>query len=621
MTIKLRLLILIIFSVASIVTLYGLLRYSLSEAVLLKDTETKVWQLESDMLALRRYEKDFLSRFDLKYQQRFQDKLGQFEGNLAILKEELEHFGFSAEQVERINTAIHQYADHFNQVITISQQIGLNQEQGLRGELRSAVHAAESQVKALNDDRLLAEVLQLRRNEKDFLLRKDLKYRSKFESNFTQLLNSAEQRIFDSAQLQKTTTLLKQYQQGIHRLIDLQQQLGLNEKNGVLGQMRDAVHETEVLLEEEISFVTEKLQTTLQKMTLISSSIALVIAAISALITFYIARSIATPLTQLSKVMQQARDEKNLTLRASVEGKNEISQIGVNFNQMMTTFQTLLEEVKTATQTLNLTSGEVFNSSNLTKHGLIRQQSEVTEISSAVKQMEIAMQEISHNTDQTAQRAGSSRDNANEGNQVITDVINQISHLAEDTQQTSAAVIQLAEDSSKISTVLDVIKEIAEQINLLALNASIEAARAGDHGRGFSVVADEVRSLAARTQSSAAEIEEMIGGLQQQTQHVSGMMQQGADLSHECASRASDSLSALQNITQDAHEIVDMTAQAASAVEEQTAVAGVINQNAIRIQEIVTSASDQVQQNTVASSEVSHQADRLQNLVGQFKVE
>ena len=178
----------------------------------------------------------------------------------------------------------------------------------------------------------------------------------------------------------------------------------------------------------------------------------------------------------------------------------------------------------------------------------------------------------------------------------------------------------LEENGTKIGTVLDVIKGIAEQTNLLALNASIEAARAGDHGRGFSVVADEVRGLAGRSQESATEIDTMINDLQQQTGQVSNLMMRSVEVSAQSAEEAGTSISALDKIMNDATNIVDMTSQVAAAVEQQTAVAGDINNNAEQIQTIVAVASEQVGQNAEASEEVAKQAAYLQQIVGQFKV-
>lgn len=620
MTIKTKLSALILFILISIGTMYGLLHFALENVSKLKDAETMVSHLESHMLMLRRHEKDFLARDDIKYLKKFDDTVAEFQAEIGALDLILTAAEIPHEKTKALSSVLDQYRNRFHQVVKLKEEIGLTHEIGLRGNLRKAVHGAESKVKALNSYQLLADILQLRRNEKDFLIRKDLKYRDKFEKNFNKLIADVETNLSDPAAIQETKGLLGTYRSGFLSLIENYEKLGLSSKQGLMGEMRRTIHQSETLLEEQKEEVQTALSEEITSILLFASIKALIIAAIVSAIAFWIARDIVGRLKGLQTVMGAARDNKDLTLRYATSTNDELSQMGQSFNSMMQEFQNLLEHVSKSSLQLSAASEEVSAIAVETSQGLDQQKQEVVQVSAAVSEMESAMHEISNNTDLTAQTANNSQQSAMEGQNVIGGAIQHISNLAEDASKSASAIELLEDNSTKIATVLDVIKEIAEQTNLLALNASIEAARAGDHGRGFSVVADEVRGLAGRSQESATEIEVMINDLQQQTNIVSDLMKRSVELSNQSAEEANGSINALDQIMQDATHIVDMTTQVASAVEEQTAVAGEINQNAERIQAIVEVASEQVNQNAQASEEVAKQASYLQDIVSRFKV-
>jgi len=620
MTIKFKLTALIAFIIISIASMYGMLHFAITNVSSLKDAETEVSHLESSMLTLRRHEKDFLARDDIKYLKRFDDTVAAFQAEITTLEEHLDHAGIPHEKSKDLHKIIDTYADNFHQLVKLKQEIGLSHNEGLRGELRKAVHGAESKVKELKNYHLLADILQLRRNEKDFLIRKDLKYRKKFEANFEKLNSNLETELFDENTIEETRQLLATYRSKFLTLIDNYEKLGLNSKQGLLGNMRKSIHKSETLLEEQAAEITERLNAEIASIKLLSSIKALVIAGIVSAIALWIANNIISRLRILQQVMGNAKENKDLTVRYQVVANDELSDMGRSFNSMMSEFQTLLERVNNSSLQLSAAAEEVSAIAVETSQGLESQKAQVIQVSAAVQEMESAMREIAHNTELTAQTANHSQQSAAEGQRIISHAIENINNLAEGASQSTEAVALLEENGTKIGTVLDVIKGIAEQTNLLALNASIEAARAGDHGRGFSVVADEVRGLAGRSQESATEIDTMINDLQQQTGQVSNLMMRSVEVSAQSAEEAGTSISALNKIMNDATNIVDMTSQVAAAVEQQTAVAGDINNNAEQIQTIVAVASEQVGQNAEASEEVAKQAAYLQQIVGQFKV-
>lgn len=206
-----------------------------------------------------------------------------------------------------------------------------------------------------------------------------------------------------------------------------------------------------------------------------------------------------------------------------------------------------------------------------------------------------------------------------DGRNVMQHTLKTIEALAQEVENSAQVISRLSEDSTQIGSVLDVIRGIAEQTNLLALNAAIEAARAGEQGRGFAVVADEVRTLASRTQASTLEIQSMIERLQTDASNAVKAMQQGQVQAQQGLSQAAQAENALQTISQSVTRINDMNIQIATAAEEQSSVAEEINRNIVNISQSADATAEGAKQTASAGDELAKLAARLQNLVGQFK--
>jgi methyl-accepting chemotaxis protein len=253
-----------------------------------------------------------------------------------------------------------------------------------------------------------------------------------------------------------------------------------------------------------------------------------------------------------------------------------------------------------------------------TSGGVNAQQSETDQVATAVNEMASTVQEVSRSAVGAAEAAASANDQASRGRQVVSESLSSINHLAEEVRKSAEIIGQLEGDSEAIGAILDVIRGIAEQTNLLALNAAIEAARAGEQGRGFAVVADEVRTLAQRTQESTQEIHSMIERLQSGARSAAQAMQQGqaqADLSVEQGARAGEALDA---ITQAVATISDRNHQIASAAEQQSAVAEEINRNVTRIAQIAEETAAGAGRSSQTTHKLADLAMELQQLVGEF---
>ncbi|UJL41236.1 hypothetical protein KDH10_002168 [Shewanella vesiculosa] len=241
-------------------------------------------------------------------------------------------------------------------------------------------------------------------------------------------------------------------------------------------------------------------------------------------------------------------------------------------------------------------------------------------VATAITEMGATIDEIAKNTELAATKASQTHDNAQSGQQGVELTVQKITLLAKQLVDSAAVVTELEKDSVTIGSVLDVIRGIADQTNLLALNAAIEAARAGEQGRGFAVVADEVRSLAMRTQSSTEEISSIISILQSRTHSIVSLMQESQQQGRESAEQAEIAGQVLRQITDDVTNIMDMSTQIAAAIEEQSMVAAEVGKNVVIIRDIADESSHAAEENAAASEDVRIRAKALKEAVSQFSV-
>jgi methyl-accepting chemotaxis protein len=310
----------------------------------------------------------------------------------------------------------------------------------------------------------------------------------------------------------------------------------------------------------------------------------------------------------------------NLTTRLSLNGKDEMQKIAIDFNAMSETFEALVQQIMSATSQLAAASEEVAVISQQSSVNLNNQRAETEQVATAMNEMSATVQEVARNAGDASGAAANADNEAQAGNSIVKQASRSIDELAHEVENASGVIQQLAQDSDSIGTVLDVIKGIAEQTNLLALNAAIEAARAGEQGRGFAVVADEVRTLAGRTQQSTQEIEAMIDKLQSGAKNAVTAMQTGREKAAIGVEQTKQAGEALAAITRAVATINEMNTQIASAAEEQSATTEEMNKNIININQLADETAESAGQSTTASAELSKLAADLQSLVSQFKI-
>ena len=310
----------------------------------------------------------------------------------------------------------------------------------------------------------------------------------------------------------------------------------------------------------------------------------------------------------------------NLTVEIQQRTQDEIGDLFGSFGRMVASLRTIIGDVTGSTAQLASAAEEMSAVTEQTSQGVKQQQTETDQIATAMNEMSATVQDVARNAAAAAQAAHQADEQASNGKQVVTQTIEAIDALAGEVEKAGQVIQKLEGDSISIGAVLDVIKGIAEQTNLLALNAAIEAARAGEQGRGFAVVADEVRTLAQRTQQSTQEIRHMIESLQSGAKNAVQVMLGGKRQAQMSVEQAAKAGAALETITRAVATITDMNTQIASAAEEQSAVAEEMNRNIVNISQVANQTAEGAYQTATGSSEVASLAGRLQAAMGQFKI-
>ncbi|MDX1724349.1 MAG: methyl-accepting chemotaxis protein [Pseudomonas sp.] len=309
----------------------------------------------------------------------------------------------------------------------------------------------------------------------------------------------------------------------------------------------------------------------------------------------------------------------DLTITADYQGEDELGRVAKAFNQMRERFHSMVQQVASATAQLAAAAQQTSAVNMQTGAGVRRQQSEIGQVATAMHEMTATVQEVAHSASGAAQAAQQADQEAVVGKRVVGQTVEVIDALAHEVEKAAAVIRQLEQDSDKIGGVLEVIRSIAEQTNLLALNAAIEAARAGEQGRGFAVVADEVRTLASRTQQSTTEIQGMIEKLQSGSSSAMKVMEASCSQARKGVEQVAQAGATLDCITRSVATINDMNAQIASAAEEQSSVAEEINRNIVTVSEVAEQVSVGAQQTATTSEELARLAEQLQGMVGQFR--
>jgi methyl-accepting chemotaxis protein len=348
-------------------------------------------------------------------------------------------------------------------------------------------------------------------------------------------------------------------------------------------------------------------------------AVAVIAALLTVLLAWLLTRSIVTPLNRALQVAQTIAGG-NLTTAIEIDGKDESARLLGALSEMQANLRKTIEQIAGSATQLGAAAEELSTVTQEASRGMQQQNNEIEQAATAVNEMTAAVEEVARNAVSTSEASNQSTQDAREGRDRVVETVNAIQTMTHDVQNTSLMIEGLATQGRDIGKVLDVIRAIAEQTNLLALNAAIEAARAGEAGRGFAVVADEVRALAHRTAQSTQEIEKMVAGIQNGTGEAVSSMAQSNQRTQSTLEMARAAGVALEQITQSIHLINERNLVIASASEEQAQVSREVDRNLVNIRDLATQSAAGANQTSAATHELSRLAVNLNAMVARFVI-
>ncbi|WAJ38749.1 methyl-accepting chemotaxis protein [Pseudomonas sp. GOM7] len=467
---------------------------------------------------------------------------------------------------------------------------------------------------------LARELLEARRREKDFLLRKDAQYAQLLEAHFSEIEAKGQQLLDElgnssaRSEVQNALEQMANYRSQFAQLQDSLNQLRQSEQD-----MTDRAREVAAASQQSLQMQRDLMQndsSMARRNLLLAAVVAFILGVACAL---FITQAIVGPLQRVVGIARQVADG-DLTTDIQSDRRDELGQLMQAMQAMTLSLRDLIGKLGSGIAQLATAAEELSTVTGQTSAGVTQQRMETDQVATAMHEMAATVQDVARNAENAASSATDAEEQTRQGSTIVQQAVSRIEQLARTVEASAEAIARLKGDSANIGTVLDVIKSIAEQTNLLALNAAIEAARAGEAGRGFAVVADEVRALARRTQESTQQIEQLVVTLQSGAENAVGVMAQSRGMAGETVEAARQAGTALTRIDEAVSRIQQMNQQIATASEQQSSVAEEINRSVSSIRDIAEQSAAASEETSAASVDLARLGSDLQQQVARFRI-
>ncbi|MEA1891406.1 MAG: methyl-accepting chemotaxis protein [Campylobacterota bacterium] len=573
--------------------------------------------LKIDVLELRRFEKGFLATNDLEYTKRYQKYVDKIHKHLDTEKAFLISEGIETQSLMKFKKVTDKYENIFLKVVDAQKIIGLNPKDALYGSLRDSAHKVQGEVRELGDYELLSKVLNLRKHEKDFMLRHKTKYVDMFKKDYK---NTQEYISSMDSQSDTLSSNLASYQKAFLNLFEAQKKIGLDQNSGLIGDMRAAISNNEEIMDKFEKEFLELTSNSIHSLEKIVLTVEIIIVLLILMVMLFIIKNISSSISNLrEKAKDLAHGEGDLTGRLKIIGDDELSEVSKYINGFIEKVQDTIIQAKETSNENASVSEELARTSLQIGQKAEEESALVGEVSTQGKDLQTVLSTAIDDAKHTESELDSAEHALEKTNKLIATLADDISIRSHAEAELAERLSTLSSDAGQVKAVLEVIGDIADQTNLLALNAAIEAARAGEHGRGFAVVADEVRKLAERTQKSLSEINATISVIVQSITDASDAISLNAteieklsENANEAQGEISSSVSVMEIAVKNVDEMVKGYAQNGESI--QNMIDKVDNVNDLSV-----SNARSVEEIASASDHLSAMTAKLNDLLGSYK--